>query len=65
MTHLKTSIIGHEEHDTTVPGEKAAIDVEIGETGETPGEETEADMEGCVEPIQMDSWIKRNSKTRI
>jgi len=73
MTHLKTSttINGHEEHsNTTVPGEKAAIDVEIGEVGESAGEETEADMEGtrgcCVEPEQMgNSWRKRNSRTRI
>lgn len=71
MTHLKTSINGREEQsNSTVPGEKAAIDVEIGEAGESAGEETEADMEGtrgcCVEPIQkVNSWRKRNSKTRI
>jgi hypothetical protein len=55
--------------NTTVPGEKAAIDVEIGEMGESAGEKTVADMEGTggssVEPIQIGSWRKRKSKTRI
>ena len=51
------------EREYKEPGEKAAIDVEIGEVGETNGEET--GTRGCwVAPTQMGLLRKRrNSKT--
>ena len=63
MTHLTKTKHGHEEQREKGPGEKAAIDVEIGEVGETNGEET--GTRGCwVAPTQMGLLRKRrNSKT--